>query len=449
MNNLKDKYNQIIIIIAILLLVIALGYQHFQGQQDIVEQLNNVIPDVASYEKISGKYEAYKVFDEKKEFIGYVAKANASAYGGPITLMVGINPEGHILRTEIIDHFETPWFLERVIDHGFLEGFKGKAISDSFALEQDLDGVSGATLSAEGIANAVRKAAYQVSASEFELTVEEQSRSVINIESIILLGLFAMIFIGSRRNINWIRPLVLITSLFFLGFWLNSPIALGNFASLLSGNIPSFIERPFWYLLIIGTLLITLFLGRNIYCNWLCPFGAVQEGLHKVLPIFRYKTSPKLEMLAQKIRWVLTWLALMLAFIYVNPSMASFEPFSAFFKAQANTGQWIIMILVLIITVPIYRFWCRFFCPVGAVLDLVGSFKNMLGKKEAFNSIIQVKAKPKGCMGSGDCNECMVNCHQTQTKEHLEGKQPFFVAVLVIMYLLILYTLILNIGLLS
>jgi polyferredoxin len=336
-----------------------------------------------------------------------------------------------------------------VIDHGFMEGFRGKMASDSFEVGHDLDGVSGATLSSEGIANAVRKAAYQISVSELGLTVQEQHRSLTNVESIIILGLFAAIFIGIKRKLNWIRPLVLVASVFVLGFWLNSPIALGNLASLVSGNAPSFMERPFWHLLIIGTLLITLILGRNIYCYWLCPFGAVQEGLHKVLPIFRYKTSPKLERIAQKIRWVLIWLALMTAFIMGNPSRASFEPFSAFFKAQANTGQWFIMILVLIIAVPVYRFWCRFFCPVGAVLDLVSSFKSLLGKKESFAERIYVKSKPKGCMGSGSCTECVVNCHQTQNKKHPEEKQTFFMAVLVMMLILVFYTVILNMGLLS
>ncbi len=448
MNNLKKNHNRIIIIIAILLLVIALGYQLFEGQQDIVKQLNEVIPDAASYEEISGKYEAYKVFDGKEKFIGYAAKASASGYGGPIIVMVGIDPEGHILKTEIIDHYETPWFLERVIDHGFLEAFKGKMVSDSFEVGHDLDGVSGATLSSEGIANAVRKAAYQVGVSEFALPVQEQHRSLISVESIILLGLFAAIFIGIGLKLNWIRPIVLVTSVFVLGFWLNSPIALGNLASLFSGNAPSFMERSFWYLLIAGTLLITLILGRNIYCYWLCPFGAVQEGLHRVLPIFRYKTSPKLEKLAQKMRWVLIWLALMTAFILGNPSMASFEPFSAFFKAQANMGQWIIMILVLIIAVPVYRFWCRYFCPVGAVLDLVASFKRLFAEKVSVTEKFNIRPKPEGCMGSGTCKECVVNCHQTQNKNQPEEKQSFFMTVLGVVFILILYTLILNVGLL-
>lgn len=443
----KKHKNQFIIIIALLSLIFALAYQHFEGQQDIVKQLNEVIPGAGSYEELGGQYQAYKVFDGKKKFIAYAATATASGYGGPITAMVGIDPEGHILKVKITDHYETPWFLDRVINHDFMQGFQGKMVTDSFWVGQDLDAVSGATLSAEGIANAVRKAAHQVGESELGLTVQKQEHSVMSVESIVLLMLFALILIGIRRKLSWVRPLVLGASVFVLGFWLNSPLALGNFASLLGGSAPSFMERSFWYLLVVGTLLITLFLGQNIYCYWLCPFGAVQEGLYRVLPIFKYRTSPQLEKIARKVRWVLIWLALMMAFMLGNPSMASFEPFSAFFNAQANRGQWMIMVLVLITVVPVYRYWCRFFCPVGAVLDLLTAFRSLLGKKSVIEGI-KVQSKPKGCMGSGNCQECLVNCHQNQNKNQPEEKQPLFMLVLVFTFVVIMYTLILNIGLL-
>ena len=449
MNHVINKHwKRIIIIAALLSLILALAYQHFEGQQDIIKQLNQVIPGAASYEELGGQHEAYKVFDSEKKFIGYAARASASGYGGPITATVGIDQEGHILRVQITDHYETPWFLERVINHGFLQAFQGKMVSDTLQVGQDLDAVSGATLSAEGIAHAVRKAAYQVGESELGLTAQEQERPVMSVESIILLILFALILMGIRRKLSWVRPLVLVTSVFALGFWLNAPLALGNFASLVSGSAPSFMERSFWYLLVVGTLLITLFLGRNIYCYWLCPFGAIQEGLYKVLPIFRYRTSPRLEKMARQLRWVLIWLALMIAFILGNPSMASFEPFSAFFNAQANTGQWMIMILVLATAVPVYRYWCRFFCPVGAVLDLMAGFKSLLGKKNAAEGI-KIPTKPKGCMGSGNCQECLVNCHQTQNKKQPGKKQPLFMLVIVLTFTLIMYTLVLNISLLS
>ncbi|WP_018306519.1 FMN-binding protein [Desulfitobacterium hafniense] len=421
----KINSHKLAIITAILLLIGTLVYQGFEGQQETLKQLNDMLPGAVSFEKINGKCEAYKVFDVNKETMGYVAIASASGYGGPITVMAGINAEGQILKASITKDHETPVFLQRVINEGFVRRIEGKHVSDPFLLKEDLDAVSGATISSEGIANAVRKAAHQVATSELGVTIVEQPQSLISLDAIFLIVLYGLILLGLWKKYIKLRPLVLVLSVFFLGFRLNAPISLANMASLLSGNFPSIVERPFWFLLVLGVLVITLLLGRNFYCYWLCPFGAVQEGLHKILFMFRYNPTPRVVAIGRKMRLVLVWLALMMAFVFGNPSIAGYEPFSAFFSAKANQGQWLLMGFALIIGVPISRFWCRFFCPVGAVIDLTVSFKKLVLKKQQ-KSEIEIT-------------------DTTQKTDRVNDKNYLFLAVLVTVFIIVLYTLILNV----
>lgn len=144
---------------------------------------------------------------------------------------------------------------------------------------------------------------------------------------IVLLILFGVTFFSVWKKWYKLRPVVLAFSVFLLGFRLNSSINLGDFASLISGNFSSFQERLFWFLLIIGTFLLILIVGRNLYCIWLCPFGAIQEGINKSLGLVKFQIFRKFLVHANRIRLILIWIAFIIAFLFVNPSIAGYELF--------------------------------------------------------------------------------------------------------------------------
>lgn len=370
----------VISIIALIILLTAIVLQNYNRQQDLLNKLNEVLPGTTSFEKITGKHivlKAYKTTNDKKELIGYGAIASSSGYGGPITEIVGIDVNGKIMDVAIMEHSETPWFLQRVIANDFLKNFRGKIVSEPFILGEDVDRVTGATYSSRGITNAIREAAHWVGVSQLGENIIEQSPTIITRKEIILLGLYALVFISIWKKKNTFRVISLVFAVIFLGFWQNSQITYANLTTLFSGNAPSFSENPFWYFLVLSVLVLTMFIGKNFYCYWMCPFGAIQEGLYK-LSGFKYKPCPRQVMKAAQIRLPLAWGAFMIALLFHNPSIASYEPFSALFQFQGNKGQWLLMPLVLFIGVFVYRFWCRIFCPVGAVIDLAASVKKVV-----------------------------------------------------------------------
>ncbi len=115
-----------------------------------------------------------------------------------------------------------------------------------------------------------------------------------------------------------------------------------------------------------GTITIIIGWGRNVYCSTLCPFHATQILLNKISGI-NLKLSPKQAKLLNKTPYFLLWLSLILIFLSSNPTVSSYEPFAMLFSLEGVGIQWYILPASLIGALFFSNFFCRFFCPVGAV----------------------------------------------------------------------------------
>ncbi len=172
---------------------------------------------------------------------------------------------------------------------------------------------------------------------------------------------------------------------------------------------------PYYMLGII--LLYGLLFGRWI-CGFLCPFGLIQDLLHKI-------KTPKLgksrvtRVLSYFKYVILVFFGILFPLIY-----AGYEfPLPGFCKYICPAGtlegavgllsnpdnesmlgmlgplftwKFLLMVLFLVGAVFIYRFFCRFFCPLGA---LYGLFNRL--------SLVGVKVEQKACT---DCGLCMGRC---------------------------------------
>lgn len=95
---------------------------------------------------------------------GYAVQVAPSGFGGAITMMVGVSPEGEVLGISIISHAETPGLgavAAQNTDKGvaFREQFVGLmagiTIGDG---ENQIDSLSGATISSQAIVDGVNAA---------------------------------------------------------------------------------------------------------------------------------------------------------------------------------------------------------------------------------------------------------------------------------------------------
>ena len=87
--------------------------------------LGEVFPDADEFKSITPD----KVWgvSRKGQEIGYVFLTQIQGYGGPITLMVGTDPDGAVRGMRILTHTETPGLGAKIATAGFRDQFKRQA----------------------------------------------------------------------------------------------------------------------------------------------------------------------------------------------------------------------------------------------------------------------------------------------------------------------------------
>jgi uncharacterized protein with FMN-binding domain len=331
---------------------------------DLGPFLNAAWPEAQAFKELEGG--SYRVQGSAGEVLGYVTTGTASGYGGPLTMAISMNPNGVVESVAVVEHRETPSFFRRVIDARFLGRLTGKASDDAIVLNEDVDGISGATYTSLAMTQSVHRAAREIAVEFLELEMlPDERRVVFGLPEIVLIALFAIAV--SRRRIKGkvstvLRWTTLLGGLVFLGFLFNSPFVLAHINMVLIGYWPEWQTHIFWYILIIGLLLFKATEEWNVYCYDFCPFGALQEIAATIGGAKPKKLRwSKLLLWAQRL---LTVAAISLALIYRNPGLSSYEVFGTAFALEGSNFQFALLAIILLSSLFIYRPWCRHLCPL-------------------------------------------------------------------------------------
>ncbi len=96
-----------------------------------------------------------------EKIFGAAIKTAGKGYGGDIEVVVGIDKKGVITGIEIVDHKETPGLGAKITEAFFRDQFKGKSAKNKIKVRKEggeMDAISGATISPQGVCQAVEKA---------------------------------------------------------------------------------------------------------------------------------------------------------------------------------------------------------------------------------------------------------------------------------------------------
>lgn len=391
-NEVKATKDKITFWLAIVSVITALCYYMFFAKNtDIEAVLHQTVPEADNFEQINKEPLAFKALKDNK-VIYYCAIDKARGYQSLVAMLAVVDPDGNLKNVAVIEQQETPVFFGRLINKKFIDQFAGQKINNGFKLGENIDAVTGATVSSTAVTRAVNNAVKYIGASQLDISVRDTySKVEFGRKEIFLIIVMALAVYATYRKKAGIRTFVLVFTVVVLGFWYNTFITYGMLASLLGGSLPP-PQNLNWYVLVGGTLLLVSVTGKNLFCFWICPFGATQELIHK-LGVRGFKVSPQIDKWAQKLPGVFAWFALVLAYIIGNPNIANFEPFATLFSQTGTNLHWLLLPLVLFASLIIYRFWCNYFCPVGYVMRLVAKLKRTVEKiwKKAANGVVTCK----------------------------------------------------------
>lgn len=331
------------------------------GDTDLQRFNERAYPAAENIERVNDRVS--RAIDGENHLLGYTGVGTASGYGGPLQVAIAVNAEGVVESLAVVEHRETPTFFDKVVGSGFLGRLLGQGPDDVVLV----DGVTGATFTAQAVAESVHRSLSEIAEDELELVVINEPISIdFGLPELVLIGLFGFA-VAQRRLLRgkariWGRWATLLTGLFVLGFLFNRPFVLAHVNMVLLGYWPDWHTHLYWYILIAGLFLFKARRKWNVYCYDFCPFGAAQEILAK---LGGAKPHP--------VRWptVLLWLqrllaiaAVSLALLYRNSGFSSFEIFGVFFTLTGSNYQFILLALVLLMSLLLYRPWCRYLCPL-------------------------------------------------------------------------------------
>jgi len=377
----SKRLERFLALAAVGLIVIAWFVGLSRSEADLEPFLNSAFSQAGYIEQFQGGIYAAWDSSNKDNLLGYISPGTADGYGGELKVVVAISTEGTVFGLTVIDHKETFSFFRRVIRSRLLDGLKEKSYADPFVLGQDVDGITGATYSARAVTEAVKNATRQVAAKALNLpAIEERTPKVqFGTPEIVLLVLFFFGLVARQKRFKpkkaarWISMLA---GIGFLGFLLNKPFTLVLVNKILLGYWPKWQLDLYWYILLGGIVFITLIDNRNPYCDWFCPFGATQECLG-VIGGGKNRVPDRIHFSLRWFQRLIALGAILMALIFRNPSVSSYEVFGAFFRLIGTNFLFILLAVVLIVSLFIRRPWCSYLCPLRPVTD----FLKLLRKK--------------------------------------------------------------------
>ena len=152
------------------------------------DQLAIVMPESDSIEDVTADYpvddtifEVYKAL-KGTDTVGYIYKTSVTGYKPELTTLIGLNNEGNVIAAMVTSHAETGGLGANVVNQAFIGQFTGKSTANEFkvvkttpAAENEIESVSGATISSTAVATAVNTAvsSYKVNVLKAEAPVAE------------------------------------------------------------------------------------------------------------------------------------------------------------------------------------------------------------------------------------------------------------------------------------
>lgn len=180
------------------------------------------------------------------------------------------------------------------------------------------------------------------------------------------------------------------------------------------------------FLMFVGALI-----GRFV-CGWLCPFGLVQDLLHKI-PFPKKIKSFRGDKLLRKLKYVILLVFVILLPLFLVDVIGQGSPYFCKLicpvgtleggiplvllkEALRGTIGWlyawknILLLVTILLSILIYRPFCKYICPLGAIYSVFNPI-----------SVFRYRVDKEKCTNCGACaRACKMQVDPVQNANHLE-----------------------------
>ncbi|MCK5145518.1 4Fe-4S binding protein [bacterium] len=225
-----------------------------------------------------------------------------------------------------------------------------------------------------------------------------------NLTYIVFMAVAIAGFFMKKRAVRWI---VMLGSLAVLGFLqMGCPSPIGAIQNILMAPLDFVKTLPFWIKL--AVVVVPAFFLGPIFCGWVCPKGIIQELLYR--KELHLKIPEKLDNWLRKIPYLVLFALIAVPILFhAKVFTSAVSPFKVVFNLMGPPFALGFLIVILISSLFVFRPFCKYVCPVGALLSIV-------------SRIGLFKIKPgENCT---DCGLCASKCGMDALKISKKGEKP-------------------------
>lgn len=288
-----------------------------------------------------------------------------SGYSGPVPVIIRISPEGTVDSVTPLENAETPGFFNRLRQAGLLDHWNGMTPSEALAAQADA--VTGATYSSTALIANVKAGLSHYLDAPATVANRSQSPGIAFYAALLvtLAGAIIPLFYHDKRY----RLIQQLLNVAILGFWAGTFADYTAMLGFLSNGVTAWAAAVTLLMLAVA-FIYPLFGHHSHYCNWICPFGSLQELASRCNPHHKLTLSPGMLSIlhyARIVLWCLLMLALWTGFF---TSWIDYELFTAFMIKEAATSVLVAGGIFIVLSLFINRPYCRFVCPTGCLFNI-------------------------------------------------------------------------------
>ena len=218
-------------------------------------------------------------------------------------------------------------------------------------------------------------------------------------------------------------------TLIFIGWYAQGQLSVVNIYPILQSvksgfDLQVYLMDPVLFILWSYVFVSLFIVGRGIFCGWLCPFGALQEMVGWVAKKFRIRQRKIPFAVHRKLWWIkYAILGSLVITSYISLSdaevLSEVEPFKTAITLHFVRYWPFVLYTVALLAAGLFinKFYCRYVCPLGAGLAILGYFHKfewLTRRKECGKPCTMCYHKcdikaitPEGKVDYNECVQCL------------------------------------------